>query len=85
MENLTAERIAAMCDHLDDRENIIAINRLFRKQDQSNLYPVLGEFNATERAIRQAQRWQRKAGIAIYGLEYALFIENALSKIVNQY
>jgi len=79
---LTAEEIARQTDHKDGIANIRAINRMYREQDESDLYPVLNKFNATERAIRQAREIQANCG-AVYGLEYCYLIENRLSEIVN--
>ena len=60
------------------------INRLFRAQDESHLYPINNRFNATDKAIRNVQRFERDSGCALYGLEYAYAINNELSTIVNQ-
>jgi hypothetical protein len=79
---LTAEQIAKRAESLDGLSNIKAINRLYRKQDESHLYPINGRFDATERAIRKARAFQRESG-AVYGLEYAYLIESMLSDIVN--
>jgi hypothetical protein len=76
---LVAEQIAAQTDHLNGLANIRAINKLYRQQDESHLYPVNGKFNATERAIRRV----RKMGYAIYGLEYCYALDGEISNIVN--
>jgi hypothetical protein len=61
--------------------SIRLINRLFRAQDDSDLWPVNGHFNATERAIRRLRRLQ----IAEHGgLEYALCLHAEIGRIVNQ-
>ena len=65
------------------RANRTAINRAFRKVDESHLWPINGRFDATERAIRQARQYMRDAGTDMSGLEYALFLDSALSRIVN--
>lgn len=82
MNYLTAEQIAASCDDLDGVANIKAINKLFREQDESHLFPINGRFNVTERAIRQARKLQQDAG-AVYGLEYAYTLDSLISTIVN--
>ena len=82
MKYLTAEQIAAACDDLEGVANIRAINKLYREQDESHLYPVNGKFNATERAIRRVRRLAQANG-PLYGLEYAYCIESVLSNIVN--
>ena len=79
MEYLTAEKIAELTNDLDGIANIRAINKLYREQDESSLWPINGAFNATERAIRRV----RKMGYAIYGLEYAYALDYEMSAIVN--
>lgn len=79
----TADEIAELCEHLDGRENRRAINALFRAQDQSHLYPILGDFDATQRAIKRVQKYMRESGHNLAGLEYALSLEDELSRIVN--
>ena len=58
------------------------INRLFRLQDDSHLWPVNGRFNVTERAVRRARAFERQAD-CMSPLEYAYFIETECSRIVN--
>jgi hypothetical protein len=59
------------------------INKVYREHDESHLWPVNGRFNATERAIRAVRRAERE-GLVIEGdLDYAMTIEQYLSKIVN--
>lgn len=82
MTYLTAEQIADLTEDKEGIANIRAINKLYRQQDESNLYPINGRFNATERAIRQAREFQRQTG-AIYGLEYCYLLDQLLSNIVN--
>ena len=60
-----------------------AINKYHRSIDDSKLWPICGKFNATERAIRQARRFQAQTGTLIEGLEYWLAVESELSNIVN--
>lgn len=76
---LTAEQISKQTDHLDGLANIRAINKIYRSQDESHLYPINGKFNATERAIRRV----RKMGLALYGLEYCYALDGEISRIVN--
>jgi hypothetical protein len=76
---LTPEQIAEKADHLDGIANIRAINKEFRMQDTSNLWPIRGRFNVTERAIRQARKQDCKG----YGLEYANLLDKLISDIVN--
>jgi len=77
---LTPYEIADMTDDKQGLANIRAINKLFRKQDESRLYPINGRFNATERAIRQ----MRKFDCPVYGLEYCLGLDGLISEIVNK-
>jgi len=83
MEYLTAEKIAELTDEKEGIANIRAINKLYREQDESNLWPINNRFNVTDRAIRRAQRFQRESGSACYGLEYCYLLESILSEIVN--
>ena len=80
---LTAEQIAKETDDKDGLANIRAINKLYRAQDESHLFPVNGKFNVTERAIRKA-RWFQRQTDAVYGLEYCYLLESIMSRIVNK-
>ncbi len=82
MKLLTAEEIARLTDDTEGLGNIRAINKLYRAQDTSDLWPVRGRFNVTERAIRQARNFQRQSG-AVYGLEYCYLLDSLISQIVN--
>lgn len=82
MRNLTPEQIAKETDHLSGLANIRAINRIYRSQDGSHLWPISGRFNVTERAIRKARKIQQETG-TVYGLEYAYMIDALISEIVN--
>jgi hypothetical protein len=83
MKIYTAEEIARFNEHLTGRAEIVGINRQYREQDESNLWPICGRFNATERAIRRARDFARDSGVATGGLEYCYVLESALSDIVN--
>ena len=78
----TAEQIAVETDDKNGLANIRAINKAYRAQDDSHLWPINNRFNATERAIRQARKLQRESG-AIYGLEYCYLLDSLISTIVN--
>lgn len=78
----TVEQIANETDHLSGVANIRAINKIYRSQDESHLYPINNKFNATERAIRRVRKLTRSSG-AIYGIEYCYALESELSNIVN--
>ncbi len=80
---LSAEKIAAMVESLSGQAERRAINKIYRTQDESHLWPIRGRFNVTERAIRRARKFERESGVALYGLEYCYFLESALSAIVN--
>lgn len=82
MEYLSPEEIAKLCEDLDGISNIKAINKLYREQDESHLWPIRGRFNVTERAIRKAREIQRHSG-AVYGYEYAMLLDQISSEIVN--
>jgi len=79
---LTAEQIAKETDHLEGIANIRAINKRYRAQDDSSLWPILGRFNVTERAIRRVRR-SVHYNDAILGLEYCYALEFEMSQIVN--
>lgn len=83
MTILTPEEIAGKTDHLSDKANIRAINKLFREQDTSHLWPISGRFNATDRAINRARKY-RQLSYKVYGLEYAYLIDYLISEIVNK-
>jgi hypothetical protein len=59
------------------------IFKLFRDNDESHLWPVNGNFNATERAIRQLKKFEKDGGYYLNGLELILFLDDRLSQIVN--
>ena len=83
MDYLTAEQIAKLTDHKEGLANIRAINKLYREQDESHLYPILGRFNVTNRAIRRINREYTRHNGPLYGLEYCYCLENVISQIVN--
>jgi len=78
----TAEQINTATEHKNGLANIRAINREYRAQDESHLWPIRGRFNVTERAIRQARKFQTASG-AVYGLEYCYLLDSLQSEIVN--
>jgi hypothetical protein len=78
----TPEQIAKQTDHLSGLANTRAINKIFREQDDSHLWPIRGRFNVTERAIRKARQFQRDTG-AVYGLEYAYLLDSIIGQEVN--
>lgn len=82
---LTPYQIAELADQYVGTYNRAVINKMFRAQDDSHLWPVSGRFNATERAIRRLQNQQRDGLVINDGLEYALALESEISSIVNSY
>lgn len=79
------ENIAAKFEDLDGRANRTAIFKHYRQEDQSHYWPILSEFNGTERAIRRLYRWEKESGYYLTGLELCLWLDNELSNIVNNY
>lgn len=75
METINGKPIADMTN----RE----INAYFRSIDDSNLWPICGKFNATNRAIRRLQKYQREGMVINPGLEYYYALEREISNIVN--
>lgn len=83
-EYLTAEQIVKIAEKDSDTVlgQIRIINKLFRKQDDSNKWPINSKFSVTERAIRRVREYERQGG-AMSPIEYALALENEESSIVN--
>lgn len=75
---MTPYQIYEATSPLEGRKRTLAINRLFRAQDESHLWPSLGRFNATNRAIRRVQATEIQDP-----LEYCNAIDAELSYIVN--
>ena len=67
-----------LTDAIINEMSIREINRHFRNEDESHLFPICGKFNVTERAIRKV----RKQGLN-GGLEYYLALEAEIGRIVN--
>jgi len=59
------------------------INRVQRRQDESDEWPICGRFDVAERAIRQARRWRRDYGEVSGVLEYCDLLREMESRIVN--
>lgn len=64
--------------------NVRQINKLFRKHDESYLWPICGNFNVTERAIRRIRKFTSQNG-SVCGFEYAVMLDEEISNIVNHY
>jgi len=82
---LTAEQIWKAANERTDTAlaERRAINKAFRAQDDSGLWPINGRCNVTERAIRKARWFEHETGVAMDGFEYALFLEDEMGRIVN--
>lgn len=63
--------------------SIRQINAVFRKNDESSLWPICGRFNATERAIRRLRRMRRSGLEVNAGYEYWLALDREISRVVN--
>lgn len=80
---LTAEKIAKLTENKNGIA-IRAINRYYRDQDESHLWPINNKFNATERAIRRIRRWNKISAYPINtNLQYCYALEQEISEIVN--
>ncbi len=80
MYHMTPEQMVRDTELLNDIEAVGAIEQMFRAQDESDLWPILGEYNVTEKAIMMAVEFE-------YGtpLEYAYLVDGIISQIVNQH
>ena len=76
------ETIAENINDLYDGHRFKILNH-YRSIDQSNLWPVNNDFNATNRAINRLYKFEREYGQRLEGLELCLFIDNQLNDIVN--
>jgi hypothetical protein len=83
MIHLNADQIAARAAEVSGKASVALINRLYRKQDESHLFPICARFDATERAIRRIRKARREGMIIDDGLEYAYALEAEISNIVN--
>jgi hypothetical protein len=79
----TAEQIAAATEHRSGSDAIRHINNFYRRQDESQLAPVHGRFNATELAIRRIRRARAQWLYISIGIEYCYALEAEISAIVN--
>ena len=77
---LTAEEIAGFAEPYDGVMNIKVINKFYRDQDESDLFPINGRFNVTERAIRNVS----KLCSPIYGIEYCYAVDAEIGRLVNE-
>lgn len=63
--------------------DIRKINKWFRSKDDSHLWPINGQFNATERAIRRLRRLQQQGLHFEDKYSYEAALEDEISRIVN--
>lgn len=64
--------------------SIRSVNKEFRAKDESKLWPILGSFNATERAIKRARKLIQEGLVLEDGdEEYASLLDLILGEIVN--
>ena len=84
MNRLTAEEIVKQAEAGNSSERAIttAINSMYRQQDESHLWPISGEFNVTERAVRHVREFERLSD-KLCPLGYALAIDAEMSRLVN--
>jgi hypothetical protein len=59
-----------------------SINKVLRAIDQSDLFPINGAFNVTERAFRSVNKLERANG-TLSDEEYILAVEEQCKEIVN--
>ncbi len=62
---------------------VAEVNRLFRRHDESHLWPIQGRFNATERAIRRVRNNILRHIGSTGGCEYAAILDAEIGQIVN--
>jgi len=67
-----------------DRKSIRLINQSFRLYDESHLYPINSEYNASERAIRWYQRVYFKANGPCTNMEYIEGLNSIIGQYVNK-
>jgi hypothetical protein len=65
------------------RAEITAVNREFRQNDQSHLWPICGKFSVAERAIRQARSYLNEGAGCDSAEEYRALLDSLESTIVN--
>lgn len=65
----------------DNLTTIRKVNNYFRGTDTSELYPINGKFNVTERAIRQLRKIRKECPMSV--TEYAYALNSQISQIVN--
>lgn len=80
----TVEEIAREAEGCTDPKfNRRKINHLFLMQDESHLWPIMGRFNVTKRAVNRAREFISESGQDLTGLEYASLLDSIMVEIVN--
>jgi hypothetical protein len=84
MKVLTPEEIVAQAEagSKDSKAIRASINKLYRLQDESHLWPISGEFNVTDRAIKRVWAFEAQSD-KLCPLGYALAVDAEISRIVN--
>lgn len=72
-----------LTDAIINEMSIREINKHFRREDESDKFPICGKFNVTERAIRKLREYRRQDMVINEGLEYYLALEAEIGNIVN--
>lgn len=65
---------------METRKEIL---KKYREEDESYKFPINGRFNATERAIRRLRVFEKEFGERLDGAELIEFLEQELTRIVN--
>jgi hypothetical protein len=82
-----AKRVAALAGVDEsaemDRATVVKVNRAMRALDESDLWPVRGRFNVTDRAIRRTRAYLRETGDSPDVSLYATLVDGDISRIVN--
>ncbi len=63
--------------------SIHEINKLFKQYDESHLWPVCNQFDATDKAIDRLDREILPHMGPTGGIEYASMLDQEISQIVN--
>ena len=67
------------------KSEIREVNMIARLADDSQLWPVRGRFNVTERAIRQARKVRAECGECYDRQQYEELLADLVAAIVNDY
>jgi hypothetical protein len=82
-----AKRVAALAGVDEsaemDRATVVKVNRAMRALDRSDLWPIRGRFNVTDRAIRRTRNYLLETGGSPDVSLYATLVDDDISRIVN--